>query len=64
MNVATELKAIWQSSDADMAQEHANVFIYKYEKRFPQAVQCLEDGLEDSLMFYAYPSLDFRKNIV
>ena len=30
-------------------------------KRFPKAVQCLEDGLEDSLAFYAFPMLDARK---
>ena len=32
-----------------------------YAKRFPKAVQCLEDGLEDSLAFYAFPMLDARK---
>ena len=61
LTIGAELKAIWLSSDANMARERANVFIDKYEKRFPQAVKCLEDGLEDSLTFYAYPSLDFRK---
>ncbi len=30
-------------------------------KRFPKAVQCLADGLEDSLAFYAFPMLDARK---
>ena len=30
-------------------------------KRFPKAVQCLENGLEDSLTFYAFPKLDARK---
>lgn len=33
----------------------------KYESRYPQAVKCLEDGLEDSLVFYSYPELDKRK---
>lgn len=32
-----------------------------YAKRFPKAVQCLENGLEDSLSFYAFPKLDARK---
>ena len=32
-----------------------------YAKRFPKAVQCLEEGLEDSLAFYAFPMLDARK---
>ena len=35
--------------------------IDSYVKRFPKAVQCLEDGLEDSLAFYAFPMLDARK---
>ena len=32
-----------------------------YAKRFPKVVQCLEDGLEDSPAFYAFPKLDARK---
>ena len=32
-----------------------------YAKRFPKAVQCLEDELEESLAFYAFPMLDARK---
>ena len=32
-----------------------------YAKRFLKAVQCLEDELEDSLAFYAFPMLDARK---
>ena len=35
--------------------------IDSYAKRFPKAVQCFEDGLEDSLAFYAFPMLDARK---
>ena len=35
--------------------------IDSYAKRFPKAVRCLEDGLEDSLAFYAFPMLDARK---
>ena len=32
-----------------------------YAKRFPKAVQYLEDGLKDSLVFYTFPMLDARK---
>ena len=35
--------------------------IDSYAKRFPKAVQCLEDELEDSLSFSAFPMLDARK---
>ncbi len=33
----------------------------QYGKRFPKAIELLEDGLEDSLAFYAFPALDARK---
>ena len=32
-----------------------------YAKRFPKAVQCLEDELEDSLAFYAFPNAGCAK---
>ncbi|MFX1535193.1 MAG: transposase, partial [Promethearchaeota archaeon] len=32
-----------------------------YEKRFPEAVKCLENGLEDSLQFYEFPEIDKRR---
>jgi transposase-like protein len=58
---ATELKQIWLAPDAESARERAVALAEKYEKRFPQAIQTLEDGLEDSLQFFAFPVLDFRK---
>lgn len=47
--------------DDKVARERTNALIEKYESRFPQAVRCLEEGLEDSLIFYSYPELDQRK---
>ena len=35
--------------------------IQRYGKRFPQAMTILEEGLQDSLSYYAYPELDQRK---
>lgn len=32
-----------------------------YERRFFEANRCLEDGLEDSLVFYTFPHLDAKK---
>lgn len=58
---ASELKSIWLAPDDKVARERANALIEKYESRFPQAVRCLEEGLEDSLIFYSYPELDQRK---
>ena len=33
----------------------------EYEKSFPKAVECLEEGFEDSVQFYAFKELDSRK---
>ena len=32
-----------------------------FVKRYPQAVETLENGLEDSLTYYAFPKVDPRK---
>jgi putative transposase len=32
-----------------------------YGDRFPEAIRCLEDGLEDSLQFYNFPEIDPKK---
>lgn len=58
---ASELKSIWLAPDDKVARERANALMDKYESRYPQAVKCLEDGLEDSLIFYSYPKPDKRK---
>lgn len=58
---ASELKSIWLAPDDEVARERADALIDKYESRYPQAIKCLEDGLEDSLVFYSYPELDKRK---
>jgi len=39
----------------------ASLLILDYEKRFPEAVKCLENGLEDSLQFYEFPEIDKRR---
>jgi len=33
----------------------------EYEKRFPEAIHCLEEGLEDSLQFYHFPEIDKKR---
>jgi transposase-like protein len=60
-NFAAELKQIWLAPDAKAARKRAGSLAEEYEKRFPEAIQILEDGLEDSLQFYSFPALDFRK---
>ena len=32
-----------------------------YENLFPEAVRCLEEGLDDSLQFYRFEKIDHRK---
>lgn len=57
----SELKQIWFAPDADAARKRADALAEQYEKRFPESIIILEDGLEDSLQFFAFPALDFRK---
>ena len=59
--VAADVKRIWLEPSAEQAREYAQRVIAKYEKRFAEAMRCLEDGLEDSLSFYAFPSIDQKK---
>ena len=58
---AETLKEIWLAPTAELARKRAYDVIDSYAKRFPKAVQCLEDGLEDSLAFYTFPMLAARK---
>jgi transposase-like protein len=43
------------------ARQRAEQLSEQYGKWFPRAIELLEDGLEDSLAFYAFPELDIRK---
>lgn len=58
---ADDLKQIWLAPDAKAARKRADSLAEEYEKRFPDAIRILEDGLEDSLQFYSFPALDSRK---
>jgi len=58
---AGHLKQIWLSPDRESAIACASRLIDKYSKRFPQAVEILEEGLEDSLQFYGFSEIDHRK---
>jgi len=33
----------------------------EYEKRFSEAIHCLEEGLEDSLQYYHFPEIDKKR---
>lgn len=58
---AMRLKEIWLASSWEIARQRAQDLSEQYEKRFPKAIRILEDGLEDSLSFYAFPEIDARK---
>lgn len=58
---AAQLKEIWLAPSAELARQRAEQLSERYEKRFPRAMEILEEGLEDSLAFYAFPELDARK---
>ena len=58
---AEKLKQIWFQPDLDSARRLASGLIEEYENRFPEAVECLLEGLEDSLQFYHFPLFDKRK---
>ena len=59
--VAARLRLIWSAPDEKSARDMKSVFCQEYEKSFPKAVECLEEGFEDSIQFYAFEELDSRK---
>jgi putative transposase len=58
---AGQLKAIWLAPSAEGAKERAAALAQKYAVKYHKAIDTLENGLEDSLSFYAFPKLDARK---
>jgi putative transposase len=51
---AAQLKEIWLAPSAKIARQRAEQISEQYGKRFPKAIELLQDGLEDSLSFYAF----------
>ena len=58
---AGQLKEIWLAPSAEGARARAAALSEKYAAKYPKAIETLEDGLEDSLSFFAFPKLDARK---
>jgi transposase-like protein len=58
--LAEKLKQIWQQPDRRSAEKLAKLIIEEYESKYPEAMSCLEEGLEDSLQFYNFPGVDKR----
>lgn len=60
-NFAEKLKNIWLAQNKKEAVERANKLIDEYAHKFPKAIKCLEEGLEESLTFYGFNKIDHRK---
>ncbi len=58
---AAHLKQIWLEPDKKTARRAAAALIEDCGKRFPEAIRCLEEGLEDSLSFHDFPEVDKKK---
>jgi transposase-like protein len=58
---AERVKQIWLQPDKRSAKRMAALFGEEYEKRFPEAIHCLEEGLEDSLQYYHFPEIDKKR---
>ena len=58
---AAYLKQIWLQPDRKSARRAADHLAQEYGDRFPDAVRCLEEGLDDSLQFYGFPEIDAKK---
>ena len=58
---ASRLKLIWQAPDAETARKLKDDLAVQYGERFPKAIQCLEEGFEDSIQYYSFGLLDSRK---
>jgi len=56
-----QFKEIWLAPSAEGARARAAALVQKYAAKYPKAMEALEEGLEDSLSFYAFPKLDSRK---
>lgn len=58
---AGHLKQIWLQPDRKNAIAYARRIGEQYGDLYPEAMNILEDGLEDSLQYYAFPEIDSRK---
>ena len=58
---ASKLKTIWLQPSKESAVQVARTLIEQYRDRFPQAIEILEEGLEDALQFLSFSCFDHRK---
>jgi putative transposase len=58
---AAKLKQIWYQPDLKSARQYAENLAQEYEDLLPDAVNCLLEGLEDSLQYFHFDEFDHRK---
>lgn len=56
-----QLKSIWLAPARKLACKQIQELCRLYKCHFSKVIRCLEDGLEDSLVFYAFPQLNSKK---
>ena len=55
------LKQIWLQKTYEDAQKQSKLFTEEYQSLYPEAISCLEEGLEDSLQFFHFDFIDHRR---
>ena len=58
---AAKMKQIWVQPDKASALKIAELFIEEYSEQYPEAIETLRQGLEDSLQFYSFEDIDAKK---
>ncbi len=56
-----DLKKIWQAETREDAIKLKEAFVEKHADKYEKAVECLEEGFEDSIQFYGFSKIDSRK---
>ena len=56
-----ELKKIWQAETRVEGIRLKDAFVEKYAGKYEKAVECLEEGFEDSIQYYGFSKIDSRK---
>ena len=56
-----KVKQIWKQPTREDALLYAQRIVTEYRDRYPEAMECLEAGLEDSLQYFAFDGFDHRK---
>lgn len=58
---SNDLKGIWNAPNKKTALLRAKEIVEKYQNRYPKAVKCLEEGLEETFTFFEFSEIDPRK---